>query len=134
MVALSFAADALTMLLGRPVIPEFMIDAYQTAGFVPLLWVALVVMAPVFEEIFFRGFIFPGIRNSRLGVTGAIVLTSLAWAACHVQYDLYHMTVIFGMGIVLGVARWRTESVYPPMATHAALNLVATVQVAVYLA
>jgi membrane protease YdiL (CAAX protease family) len=133
LVVFAALADGLTIALGRPVIPKFMIDAYSTAGFVPLLWTAVVLMAPLFEEVFFRGFIFQGIRHSRLGVCGAIVLTSLAWAGTHVQYDWYQMTIIFAGGILLGVARWRSKSVYPPLAMHAAMNLMATVEVAVYL-
>jgi len=127
------AADGLTILLGRPVVPEFMSESYRTAVFVPLLWLALIVMAPAFEEVFFRGFVFQGIRFSRLGVIGAIALTSLAWAACHVQYDLYQMAIIFAGGILLGLARWRSGSLYPPLAMHAAMNVIATIQAAVSL-
>ena len=46
---------------------------------------------PVFEELFFRGFLLEGFRRTFLGTTGAVVLTSLLWAVIHTQYDLYYM-------------------------------------------
>jgi uncharacterized protein len=64
---------------------QFMIRVYQTAGFLPLLWATLLVEAPLFEELFFRGFMFRGIQQSRLGGVGAVAVTSLAFTAMHVQ-------------------------------------------------
>jgi membrane protease YdiL (CAAX protease family) len=125
--------DLLTFLLGRPVVPHFMIAAYQSAGFMPLFWIALVVAAPVSEEVFFRGFLFEGIRYTRLGSGGAVVLTSLAWAVVHLQYDFYEMTTVFMLGVVLALARLRTNSLYTTIAMHALVNFLATLEAAVYL-
>ncbi len=124
--------DLLTLLLGKPVVPPFMIAAYQSAGFVPLFWIALVVAAPVSEEVFFRGFLFEGIRYTRLGSAGAVILTSLGWALVHLQYDTYEMATVFVLGIVLALARLRTNSLYTTMAMHALVNFLATLETAVY--
>ena len=126
-------SDGLTMLLGRPVVPKVMVDVYTTAQFPPLLWLALIVLAPVFEEVFFRGFIFAGVRHSSAGPAAAIVLTALGWAALHIQYDAYSIGIIFFAGLVLGLARLRSGSTLLPMAMHAIQNLVATVQVMLYI-
>ena len=80
-----FITDTLTYLLGRPIVPEFMVNVYETAHFTPLLYLALIVMAPVFEEVFIRGFLLAGIRHSPLGATGAVLLTALAWSGIHLQ-------------------------------------------------
>lgn len=125
--------DGLTYLLDRPVIPEFMLSAYQTAYFTPLLWLALVIAAPLAEEVFFRGFLFEGIRYSRLGALGAVVLTSLAWAVIHLQYGFYEIGTLFVLGIVLGIARLQTRSLYTTIAMHAFANLLATLELVVYL-
>jgi hypothetical protein len=125
--------DGLTLLLNRPVVPEFMIDIYKTAYFTPLLWLALVVIAPLFEETFFRGFLFKGIENSKMGQTGAIIITSLAWSAMHVQYDIYGIAGLFVGGLLLGFARAKSGSIYPPLAMHALQNIIATVEVVVVL-
>ncbi|MGF1499822.1 MAG: lysostaphin resistance A-like protein [Elainellaceae cyanobacterium] len=122
--------DALKSLIDRPVAPTFTADIYQTAYFLPLLYLAIVVAAPVFEEIFFRGFLFQGIRYSRLGAAGAVLFTSLLWAVIHRQYDRYDMGGIFLFGILLAIAQLRTRSLYIPIAMHALNNLIALIQVA----
>jgi len=127
MVAVS---DGLTMLLGRPVVPEVMQEAYRTAGFTPLLWVAVVLIAPVEEETLFRGFIFTGLKHSRLGSVGAVLLTSLAWSLIHVQYDAYGIGTVFVSGLLLGYARFKTGSVYLTVWLHALMNFIATVETA----
>lgn len=119
------ASDGLTLLLDRPVVPEVMVEFYRTAGFLPLFWLAVVVMAPLFEEVFFRGFVFAGLERSRLGGGGAIVVTALAWAAVHLQYDLYGIASIFVIGLLLGAARLRTRSVLLTIGLHATINLIA---------
>jgi uncharacterized protein len=113
---------------------EFMIRIYETAGFLPLLWVTLLVEAPVFEEIFFRGVMFRGIEQSRLGGVGAIVITSVAFTAMHVQYHGFELMWVFSLGVLTGVARWKSGSVFLTMAMHALANLISLVQVHWYLA
>jgi membrane protease YdiL (CAAX protease family) len=125
-------SDLLTRLSGRPLIPDFMVDAYATARSAPLFWCAIVVAAPLFEEVFFRGFLFEGFQYSRLGPLGAIGVTSLAWAIMHVQYGAYELGTVFVLGIIFGVARWKAQSLYPPLAMHALFNLFALLQLAFY--
>lgn len=109
---------------------EFMVQAYTTAEPLWLLWVAMVIAAPVFEELFFRGFLLEGFRHSLLGNSGAIVLTSLLWAVIHTQYELYYIVTIFVMGVVLGMARVATGSVLLTIGLHAFVNGLATMQTA----
>jgi hypothetical protein len=113
--------------------PDFMVDAYATAYFAPLFWLAIIVAAPLFEEVFFRGFLFEGFQHSRLGPLGAVFLTSLAWTILHVQYGAYELGTIFGLGVVFGVARLKTQSIYPPLAMHSLFNLFAMAQLVSYL-
>ena len=123
-------SDVLTTLLHRPLVPEVMVQMYQNAGFLPLLWLAVVVAAPLGEEALFRGFLFKGILHSPLGSVGAIVLTSLIWAVIHVQYDLYGIANVFAAGLLLGYARLRTNSIFACLLMHALMNLIATIEVA----
>jgi uncharacterized protein len=125
--------DGTTWLLGRDIVPRFMIDAYRTAVVVPLLLAALWIAAPVFEEMFFRGFMFRGIQQSRLGNLGAILITSFIWSIIHMQYDAYQMAMIFLGGILLGVARARSNSVYLTIGLHSLMNVIATIELWVYL-
>lgn len=123
-------SDTLTVLLGRPVVPEFLSAAYSSAGSLPLLWLALVVAAPLFEEMFFRGFLYKGFASSAVGVPGAIAITSFLWAVIHMQYDLYGMATIFVLGIVYGLARAWSGSLAAPLILHAITNIVATAEAA----
>jgi membrane protease YdiL (CAAX protease family) len=111
---------------------EFMVSAYATAEPLWLLWIAMVVAAPVFEELFFRGFLLEGFRRTFIGTTGAVVLTSLLWAVIHTQYDLYYMATIVVMGVVLGLARVQTGSVVLTIGLHGLVNGLATMQTAYF--
>ena len=51
----------------------------------------------------------------------------------HLQYDAYEKNVIFIMGILLGIARATTQSIYAPIAMHAGANLIATIEVIIYI-
>ena len=116
--------------LGQPSAPESVITVYRTAGFLPLLIFAMVVAAPFQEELFFRGFMFTGYARSWMGPGGAILVSAALWALIHLQYDWFTRGVIFLAGLVLGVARWRTGSVYTPIFLHMVMNAVATVEIA----
>ena len=126
------ASDFLTRFLGRPLVPEFMVNVYETASFAPLLWVAFVVAAPLFEEVFFRGFLFEGFCHSRLGSIGAVLVTSVGWTVLHLQYGAYELGTIFVLGILFGVARVKTGSIYPPVLMHALFNLFAMIQLVAF--
>jgi uncharacterized protein len=131
LVLLAFS-DGLTWMLGKPIVPDFMRVVNATAQPVWLLWLALVVAAPLFEEIFFRGFLFTGFAASAAGPVGAIVITSVLWAAIHLQYDLYGIATLFVLGVVFGLARLRAGSLYVPLALHAMTNLIAAAQAAFF--
>jgi membrane protease YdiL (CAAX protease family) len=129
--ALVAATDGITYLLGRPIVPEFMETTYRTSLFPPLLFLAIVAIYPLFEEFLFRGFLFEGIRRSRLGAAGAILISTVAWALGHTQYDWYGVLVICVGGILLGAARLRTNCLWICILMHATSNLIATIEVAV---
>ncbi len=128
-----FLSDGVSYLLHQPIIPPFMADAFKTASSLPVLLFAIIIVAPIFEEIFFRGFLFQGIRYSRLGPIGAVVITSSFWAVIHLQYDAYGITTAFALGLLLGVARLKTDSIHLLMVMHSLVGLVATMETALYI-
>lgn len=124
--------ESLNFVLGGPPVHMFMAASYATADPVWLLWLALILAAPVFEEVFFRGFLFTGIASSVLGPAGAILLTAAAWAIIHLQYGAFEIGMIFILGILLGMARYYSGSLLVPLFLHALNNLLATVQTALF--
>ena len=94
---------------------------------------ALVVAAPVMEELLFRGFLLRGYAASRLGPVGAVLLTSAAWASMHVQYEVFYVVQIFILGCVFGWLRLRSGSTTLTLILHGLVNLTAITQT-VYIA
>ena len=131
MAALLLSFDALTYLLGRDVVPRFMTDAYlsaRSAGALPLFFIAVVIVAPITEEVAFRGFLFRGLSASWLGLSGTLVLTSAMWAMMHVQYDSFTLGQIFVIGLLLGWLRWASGSTLLTIILHVVANAVACLQ------
>jgi uncharacterized protein len=131
LIALVAAWELLSRALGREVQPGFMGDVLKSAqadGAVWLLVIAFSVAAPVSEELFARGFLYRGWSESVLRVPGAILLSSLAWTALHLQYDWFFFGEIFSIGLLFGYLRYRTNSTWLTIVLHGLNNLAATVQ------
>ncbi len=126
-------SDLVAYLSGHDIVPEWAVDTYSSAGFVPLLWLALIVAAPLYEEVLFRGFIFKGIQYSKAGPVWAIIVTSLVWASIHTQYEIYHIVTIFLFGLLLGYVRLKSNSILLPIGLHSLMNLFATIETIVYM-
>lgn len=123
MILAALAFSGVNDLLQRPP-PEFIVSTYATAGYLPLLWAAIALAAPLAEEVWMRGFVFAGLAASRLGTTGTILVTSFFFAIVHAgQYEWIDLTQIGLVGVLLGLARARTGSIVAPLAMHMALNL-----------
>jgi membrane protease YdiL (CAAX protease family) len=112
--------------------PQFMADTFNSAsaaGLLPLLLVAFVLLAPLQEELLFRGFLFRGFAPS-FGLWPAIALTAALWAITHVQYQWFFVGEIFALGIMLGWLRARSGSTILTFALHALINGMALLEVA----
>ncbi len=103
---------------------------YRTS-WLPILLFAIVVMAPVGEEILFRGFLYHGIAVSRWGHVAAILGTTAVFALLPSQYYWYGIVSVAVIGLYLGVVRHQTGSVLLTMSLHAVANAYATVEVIV---
>lgn len=126
-------SDGISLFLGKSVVPEFMWKTYSSLRSPWILWMALLVAAPLFEELFYRGFLIKGLSASALRWYGAVIVSSAAWAIMHVQYDIYGIATIFLLGLILGTARVKTGSVILTMFLHSFCSFVATVEVVIQL-
>ena len=93
------------------------IDAY-------LLVLIATTFAPLLEELFFRGFMYPVIAR-RLGMVWGVLLSALPFALLHLPQYAYAWTaglVILAVGIVCGVVRAVTRSVGASFLVHVGYN------------
>jgi membrane protease YdiL (CAAX protease family) len=83
---------------------------------------AAAVMAPIAEEIYFRGYVFRAYLEQK-GPLQAYVFSSLLFALVHL--NLQAVLPIFIMGLFLAYLYRRTGSIIPGMVAHAMNNAVA---------
>ncbi|CAA6826895.1 MAG: Unknown protein [uncultured Sulfurovum sp.] len=127
-IVLEIAVGLLIEALGAKEIPNFMLNLeYPTLMDKVLLLIAVVIAAPIVEELVFRGFLLKGFSNTFMGVHGAIFLTSVLWASIHGQYEIDYLIAIFVIGVVFGYARIQTNSLFIPMIMHGLMNTLAIV-------
>ncbi len=81
-----------------------------------------VIMAPVVEEVTFRGVALGALIARGLSPVGAVVLSSVAFAFIHLQYSPAAMGVVFVTGVGLAVLRLLSGSVGVAIVAHAAAN------------
>jgi hypothetical protein len=109
--------------------PQMIIDIYNSTDYFFLLLIAVVIAAPIFEELVFRGFIFKGLKHSPIGVTGAIIITSILFTLIHGgQYEIAILAILFPLAVILGFARHRSGGILLPIYLHFANNLYSTVE------
>ena len=131
LVMLIAAGDALLYLTGRDLVTGFQLQSYTTAataGWLPAMFAAAILIAPAGEEALFRGFLFRGWARSPRSVWPAIVVISILWAMLHIQYDWTGMLQIFVIGLFLGWMRWRSGSLLLTFLLHALFNLEGTLE------
>jgi membrane protease YdiL (CAAX protease family) len=74
-----------------------------------------VFIAPICEEVFFRSFVFNGLRNA-MPLSIAIVLSALIFGVAHGDFGSFAVLVIIGLALAL--VRWRTRSIWPGIFLH----------------
>jgi membrane protease YdiL (CAAX protease family) len=107
---------------GRQNHDVFLALAKQPGLRVLLVWVGAVVLAPLGEELFFRGLLQPRFV-ARWGVVPGIFTSAALFGLMHLS--LSQSFNAFGLGLVLGWGAWRCRSIWPGVAAHAVVNAVA---------
>lgn len=124
--AASFALQWLVMVL----VPAFDPEQVQEIGFENLAGVgellvaglALVVFAPIAEELIFRGYLFGGLREN-LRFWPAAIITSMLFGAVHGQWNVALDT--FVLSLILCYLREKTGSIWAGMVLHGIKNALA---------
>ncbi|MDO8886588.1 type II CAAX endopeptidase family protein [Candidatus Oleimmundimicrobium sp.] len=95
------------------------------SGFLLAIFISVVV-APLAEEIFFRGFIYTALRD-KIGIAWAALISSFIFAIFH--GSLWMTVPILLLGLVLAYFYERENSIGPPIIFHALNNLVSLLMI-----
>lgn len=89
------------------------------------LIVLAVIMAPLFEEIIFRGIIQKGLLNNGVKPWKAILISALFFGIVHGNPWQFVGAVL--LGSILGLVYYKTQSLLLPILLHAFNNLVSSI-------
>lgn len=108
-------------------------QAKAGSGGLALVFLSLVIIPPIVEEIVFRGFLFGGLRT-RLSLGWAIVITSALFAAPHLLGGFSGLLWIaavdtFVLSLVLCYVREKTGALWAPIGIHAVKNSLAFIAI-----
>jgi membrane protease YdiL (CAAX protease family) len=113
--------NALLTLLGVNTQGKKIFESFNQLKSPIWFFLAGAVIAPFVEEIFFRGFLFQGFRQ-QYGWLPAILLSSAIFGAAHLDPVSFIPTFI--LGCVLAYMYHRSNSLWPGILFHAAINSV----------
>lgn len=98
-------------------------DRAEGAMGVLLLVLIVGVLAPVFEEIFYRGLVQRALLKRGLSPAAAIGVSSLVFGASHLE--LLQLPGLVAAGVLFGYLAHRYDRLGPAIAAHVGFNLVA---------
>lgn len=112
------------------ILPFYNADQVQDAGFAQLshgyeyilAFATLVVIAPISEEILFRGYLFGKLRK-HVPLWAAILVTSLLFGAIHLAWNVG--VDVFALSIVLCLLRVWSGRLWPSVLLHMIKNAIA---------
>lgn len=85
-----------------------------------ITFISAAIISPIYEEIFYRGFIYRWLRT-RVGLIWAILLSSTIFTAIHIPtYNA--MPVNFFSGIIFALTYEKTNSIWPVVIVHGSTN------------
>jgi len=122
--------SAILTLAAKWLLPQFDLEQTQEIIFknasgnveIIIAAIALIIIAPIGEELVFRGFIYKGFRKS-FGVFVAVILSSLLFGVVHGQINIAIDT--FCLGIFLCYLYEKTDSIWVPIVLHSIKNGIA---------
>ncbi len=130
---------------------DFLNVYYDSAKPLWLLILGIVVIAPIYEELIFRGLLWRAIAEqfatrqlnqqqtsiidgtdgesndkinrerkgaTKIGAIVATIITALLFTGIHLQYDMFELATIFTLALILGFARYRSDSLWLPILLH----------------
>jgi membrane protease YdiL (CAAX protease family) len=124
-VALALTRAAATSLLGHAPPSADQVASCVRGPSLVFLAPVVILVAPIGEETFFRGFLYKGLRN-RLSAWPAAMVSGLIFAAVHFAGPGFLVLIpgLFVVGIGLALVYEKRQSLLASAAAHATFNLV----------
>jgi membrane protease YdiL (CAAX protease family) len=122
---LAIAGSALAVLLRAPEMPDPIKDLMTDRVSRVIVMVFVVSLGPIYEELFFRGFLFPLLART-FGAIAGIFLTALPFALLHgsqYQWAWQQITLVGLAGSAFGFVRYKTGSTAAATILHSCFNL-----------
>jgi hypothetical protein len=94
-----------------------------------LLAITAVILAPLFEEMLFRGFLQP-LLSRTFGIIAGVLITAVLFGSLHAFEYMkvwQYVAAVTVVGIVLGIVRVRTNSIIPGVVMHGCFNAVSVI-------
>ena len=120
--ALVYAAAA-TTIMARMQDRHLMIAGPTDLLLISTLMINLVVLAPIAEELLFRGWIQTALRGG-IGVWPGGIVTAVLFAAIHYDANHRRFFLVLPLAIALGLVREISGSIRPTILLHAIYNLI----------
>jgi uncharacterized protein len=123
--ALAIGVAQLGAVLHAPVVPTPIEDLISDRRSLVIMMIFVTILGPLFEELLFRGFLFPLLARS-LGPWLGIILTAAPFALLHgnqYQWSWQHVALIGLAGAAFGFARYKTGSTAASAIVHAGYNV-----------
>jgi hypothetical protein len=124
------------IIVAYPIQQHFGVDPTQQAlsqsatvsGLLPLILLSAVIIAPIAEEIVFRGYLYKAFRD-RFKPWYAIIMSAALFSAIHLEP--LAAVPLFVIGVVLAYVYEKTDNLMAPIALHMLNNAVAFLPVVV---
>ncbi len=134
-IAMTLCWGALLEAVGNPA-PQEVVQTLQSAIVsgdwitISILSVTAVVIAPLFEEVLFRGILLRALIGGGLPTAAAVVSSAALFALIHASVSAF--VPLFLLGCVLGVLFLRTANLWASIFLHASFNASSIVVMALF--
>jgi len=123
-IGISIGYEALLQELGWGTSSDIYLP-FNTNGIgIALFAIIAIVVAPLAEETFFRGFLFQGVRK-RLKFAWAAIISAAVFSVAHLSPS--GLVPIFILGLMLAWLFNKTKSIWPCIIVHCAYNSIALI-------
>ena len=123
--ALAIGSSVLGVLLRAPEMPDPIKDLITNRLSLGIVMIFVVGLGPLYEELFFRGFLLPLLMRT-FGAAAGIFLCAAPFALLHgaqYQWAWQQITLVGLAGVAFGFVRYKTGSTAAATILHSCFNL-----------